>query len=169
MKKRGGQDTKITFFYVVGLLAWVFMVVVGVQLAIGILAAMIIPIDALRSTLGNAILSAICYALALFILLWLTPRIIALWQEKTQKKPVKPAKFNRERMGLLGLPTWTDIGLAPVGYIATLVMATGLTAIFRLFPWFEASEAQDLGYSLYMQGVERGLAFVALAVIAPIV
>lgn len=156
------------FFYVVGLSTWVFVVVVGVQFLVTIPAAMIIPMEALRSTLGNAILSIICYILALFILLWLSPRVVAKWQERSTKKPVKPAKFNRERMGLSGLPTWTDIGLAPIGYIASIVIAMGLTAVFKLFPWFEASEAQDLGYSFYMQGVERGIAFIALAIVAPI-
>ena len=156
-------------FYTLGLSAWVFAVVIGVQFVIGVLVAFLVPESVLNSTLGNTLFSIVAYLLALFILLWVTPRITAWWQSRISKKKVAPAKFDRQKMGLFGLPTWTDIGLAPIGYIASIVLATGLTAIFKLLPWFDMDEAQDLGYNLYMQGIERGVAFVMLAIFAPIV
>ena len=164
MKKDGWKK----FLYVVLLCAWAFTVVLGVQFMLGVPAGYLLPTDFLTSTLGNAIFSVVSYAVSLFILLWLTPRIVEKCQEKIQKKAVKPIKFNRERMGLSGFPTWTDIGLAPIGYVASIILATGLTALFRLLPWFDAAETQNLGYSLYLPGVERGIAFFALAIIAPI-
>ena len=156
------------FLYTISLCAWVFTVVLGVQFMLGVLAGYLLPTDLLTSTIGNAVFSVISYAFALFILLWLTPRVIEKWKEKKEKEPIKPIKFNRERMGLRGFPTWTDIGLAPIGYVVSVVLATGLTALFNFLPWFDANETQELGYSIYMPGFERGIAFIILAIIAPI-
>lgn len=103
------------------------------------------------------LISILSYAIAIILLIWLPPKIF---------KKIKPA--SRESLGLSGLPTWTDIGLSPVGYVVSILLAMGLTAVFNLFPWFNANEAQNLGYSPYMIGGERVVAFILLVVIAPI-
>ena len=107
---------------------------------------------------GTTVFSVISYVLALVIIIFLPPIVF-------KKKITKPS---RKSLGLSGLPTWTDIGLAPVGYVVSIILATGLTWVFKFLPWFNANEAQELGYSSYMVGFERGLAFVMLAIIAPI-
>lgn len=165
MKKSGGkkQPWWMTTLYVLGLSAFVFAAVVGIQfvlsLIINFLLVKIISVEALTTPLANSIFSVISYGLSLLIVIILPP---LLFKDKI-------AKITRERLGLRGLPTWTDVGLAPVGYIVSILIAAGLTALFNMMTWFNASEAQDLGYSYYMQGWERGLAFIMLAVIAPIV
>ena len=103
------------------------------------------------------LISILSYAIAIILLIWLPPKIF---------KKIKPA--SRESLGLSGLPTWTDIGLSPVGYVVSILLAMGLTAVFNLFPWFNANEVQNLGYSPYMMGGERVVAFILLVVIAPI-
>lgn len=103
------------------------------------------------------LISILSYVIAIILLIWLPPKIF---------KKIKPA--SRESLGLSGLPTWTDIGLSPVGYVVSILLAMGLTAVFNLFPWFNANEAQNLGYSPYMMGGERVVAFILLVVIAPI-
>ena len=165
MKKSGGkkQPWWMTTLYVLGLSAFVFVAVVGVQfvlsLIINFLLVKIISVEALTTPLANSIFSVISYGLSLLIVVILPP---LLFKDKI-------AKITRERLGLRGLPTWTDVGLAPVGYIVSILIAAGLTALFNMMTWFNARETQDLGYSYYMQGWERGLAFIMLAVIAPIV
>ena len=146
------------FLRVVGLLAFVFVVVVGVQLLLVLPLGYLLPKEVLKSPITTTLFSIVSYLLAILILIWLPPRIF--------KNKIK--KSSRASLGLTGLPTWTDIGLAPIGYAASILIAMGLTAIFNLIPWFNASEAQDLGYSPYMMGLERGLAFTLLAIIAPI-
>ena len=74
----------------------------------------------------------------------------------------------RGDLGLKGLPTWTDIGLAPVGFIVSTLVAAGLAAIFSMFPWFDAEQTQDIGFSTFLVGIDRIVAFVILVVIAPI-
>lgn len=154
----------IKFWYVVGLTAWVFLVVVGIQFLVGVLVSLFLPKDVLTSPLINSIFSVITYILALLILIFLTPKIVQLI-----KKQDKMVIISRERIGLRGLPTWTDIGLSPIGYVTSILIAMGITWLFTLLPWFDANETQDLGYSQYMLSWERGLAFITLVVIAPIV
>ena len=52
--------------------------------------------------------------------------------------------------------------------IVYLVLAAGLTAIFSLFPWFDAGEVQEVGFSYYLTGGDRLVAFLTLVVVAPI-
>ena len=66
------------------------------------------------------------------------------------------------------LPTWTDIGLAPVGFIVYVLLAAGLTGLFSIFPWFDSEQVQDVGFSFLSSGFDRIVAFVTLVVVAPI-
>lgn len=159
MKNKGGQTWQKTALYVIAIASFVFAIVVGVQFLIGLPLAWWAPREVLDSPITNTLFSIISYCLAIVLIIWLPPKIL--------KKKISAS--SRESLGLSGLPTWTDIGLAPIGYIVSVLIAMGITAIFNLMPWFNANEAQDLGYSPYMVGVERGVAFVLLAIIAPIV
>lgn len=153
------QGWKVVFGVIL-LAGWTALVLIGTEFLIGFLLGRILPVEVLTSPLGSASFSIISYLLAAFLIIWAPGKI---------PKVRDFVKSTRERLGLKGLPTWTDIGLAPVGYIVTIVLTMGLTAIFSSFSWFDANEAQSLGYSFYMQGWERGIAFLELAVIAPIV
>ncbi|MBR3169033.1 CPBP family intramembrane metalloprotease [Candidatus Saccharibacteria bacterium] len=138
--------------------AFVFAIVVGVQILLGIIVTSLFPVDVVELPIVNALFSIVSYALAMILIILLPPILL--------KNKIK--KSSRDSLGLRGLPTWTDLGLAPIGYIASIILAAGITAIFNLFPWFNASEAQELGFSHYMMGGERVIAFLLLAVIAPI-
>ena len=84
------------------------------------------------------------------------------------RKNNQDAGITRTSMGLKGLPTWSDIGLAPVGFFVYLLLAAGVTSLFSLFPWFDATEVQEVGFNSYIVGFDRVVAFVTLVVIAPI-
>lgn len=89
----------------------------------------------------------------------------------SNRKPHKAPKHKMAtwaEMGIKGLPTWTDIGLSVVGYIIAILLATGLSFLFQLFPWYNAEETQSLAYSPYLWGADRILAFLGLVVVAPI-
>ena len=147
-----------TALWVIGSLAWVFFALIFSQLFFGLIIAFVAPQDFFDSPINNALFSVLSYSLTLVLTIFVPPKIF-----KKIKKPT------RESLGLRGLPTWTDIGLAPIGYVATILLAMGLTAVFSLMPWFDADQVQDLGYNSYLVGFERGLVFIELAVIAPIV
>jgi len=155
IKSQGGR----TALWVIGHLLWVFAILVGLQYLLGLLIVKIFPANLLDSTLANVLYLVVSYILIVLVIIVLPPKIFK----------GKVEKVSREKLGLRGFPTWTDIGLAPIGYVVSLISAAGLTAFFRIFPWFNSEEAQNLGYSLYMMGWERGLAFIGLAVFAPII
>lgn len=160
MKKvSSGQVWAKKALYTIGITSFVFTVVVGVQFLLALPLAWWAPIEVLSSPVTNTLFTIISYLLAIVLIIWLPPKIF--------KKKVAAA--SRESLGLSGLPTWTDIGLAPIGYIVSILIAMGITAVFNLMPWFNANETQDLGYSPYMVGLERGVAFIMLAILAPIV
>lgn len=144
--------------WVVAVSAFTLTMVFGVQLLLGLLLPLIFTPETLKSPAINIAFSILSYGLVILLTIYLPPRIF-------KKKIPKPS---RESLGLRGLPSWTDIGLAPIGYIATIALAAVITALFNLMPWFNANEAQELGYSHYMVGFERGAVFVMLAIIAPI-
>ena len=155
MKNQGGR----TILWVLGHLLWVGVAVIGLQYLVAWLMVKILPTNFVGTTLANVLFLVISYVLVVLVVVVLPPK---LFRGKIEW-------VSRERMGLKGLPTWTDIGLAPIGYVVSLASAAGLTALFKLLPWFNSDEAQNLGYSLYMMGWERGLAFIGLAVFAPII
>ena len=49
-----------------------------------------------------------------------------------------------------------------------MLLAVLMSALFSLFPWYNANQAQDLGLNPYMNHIELISTFFALAVIAPI-
>ena len=96
--------------------------------------------------------------------------------KKTGKSLENPAdktsalleKPTRASLGLSGTPTWTDLGLAPIGFVIYYVGATLLTALLSLFSWFNADEAQSVGFDTNLFGADRLFAFITIVVIAPI-
>jgi len=147
-----------TFFTILTLCVWVFVSVVAAQLAVGFVMSLILGAERFSQPVWTAIYSALSYSLALALAILVPAKLI-----KRQKEQV-----SRTELGLAGLPTWTDIGLAPVGFIVSLILAAGLVGIFSAFPWFDAEQAQDVGFSVYMVGFDRVVAFFTLVIVAPI-
>ncbi len=106
-----------------------------------------------------SLISAISFLLFLFITIFAPCKIL--------KKPL----INREKLGLKGLPTWTDIALAIIGFAAYVLLSAILIKIFELFPFFDATQKQDTIYvpSLLLTTFDRLIALIAIAVIPPII
>lgn len=118
-------------------------------------------------TIIQSLYSFIIYLLAILIMLG----VPLLLRKKFPKLTGHPLleKTSREELGLVGLPTWTDILLAPIGFIAQLVLSTAFVSLFSaLFSWFNASEAQEVGYSDLFTPGDKILAFLIIAIIVPI-
>lgn len=163
-------------FRVLLLLVWVAAAVIVAQLIVGYLMLWILGRETFLQPVPTAIYSALSYILALAWILLVTPKITVKLKIKNETKNGKrlvngklaPKVMGREDLGLKGLPTWTDIGLAPVGFIIATLLAAGLVAIFNIFPWFDAEQAQEVGFSIYLTGFEKIVAFLILVVVAPI-
>ena len=150
-------------FWILGIVLFTGASVIAAQLIIGYLMLFMLGRETFLQTVPTAIYSVISYALAMFFVLFIPPRIAKKWKVQGFEKAI-----DRKVLGLNETPTWTDIGLAPVGFIASLILAAGLVGLFSLFPWFNAEEAQEVGFSVYLSGVDRVIAFMILVVIAPI-
>ncbi|MBO4813172.1 CPBP family intramembrane metalloprotease [Candidatus Saccharibacteria bacterium] len=162
---------------ILAMLAWAGASTIVSQLIIGRLMILIMGVDNFTQPVPTAIYSALSYILTMFMVILLPPIIISIQRSKVAKKAGKKATSKmvtidrnemREELGLKGLPTWTDVGLAPVGFIVYLLVAAGITALFSIFPWFNAGEAQEVGFDYYVTGMDRMIAFTVLVVIAPI-
>lgn len=165
-KKQGWK----LFFMVVGMMLWVFASVVASQLVVGYLMLWILGADAFSQPVTTAVYSALTYVVAMLLVL-IIPAKIANKHKTTEGKHVKAPQrklINYRELGLHEWPTWTDIGLAPVGYLVYLLLAAGIVGLFSLFPWFNAGEAQNVGFSYYITGGDRLVAFLTLVVVAPI-
>ena len=146
-----------TVFKIFLILLWVASVVIFSQVIVGLLMLLILGKEVLLQPVPTAIYSAVSYALALALIILLTPKII-------KKHPL----VTRKDLGLDGLPTWTDIGLAPVGFVVSIILAMILVGIFNLFPWFDAGQTQNIGFNSYLAGFDRIVAFITLVIVAPI-
>lgn len=104
----------------------------------------------------NTILAAVIYTLSLAIVVsvpWL----------------LKKHSTGKNELGLQRLPTWADIGLAPMGFIVYfLLTALVLYIVTLLVPGFDGNQAQELGFTHLKAGHELLLAFFTLVIIAPI-
>ena len=85
--------------------------------------------------------------------------------------PIKVVKLkvSRDSLGLDGLPTWTDIFLAPIGYVVSIVATLGVTLLMQaIAPSINWNQAQDVGFNAVYTDLDKIITFIALVVLAPI-
>jgi membrane protease YdiL (CAAX protease family) len=82
---------------------------------------------------------------------------------------VAKRKTSLATLGLTRLPSWVDIGLAPVTFIVySLIMAAVLAAISTWIPSFPIDQAQDVGFKAFGTRTDNIMAFLTLVVVAPL-
>ena len=118
--------------------------------------------DHLTEPFWNSIYIILADLLRIFIII-VIPCLIGKYKKQ------KFLTISREELGLTGLPTWTDLGLGPIAYFAYILIFTGALQLLQNLPWFDANEVQDLGYTAITNPADKVLAFIALAVVTPIV
>jgi hypothetical protein len=76
---------------------------------------------------------------------------------------------SREDLGLKGLLTWKDIGLAPAGFVVYFI-ASSLLVYFatQIFSGFDGSQTQETGFTHLSGYGEYALAFTTLIIVAPV-
>ena len=163
--------------YVLLLLVWVGGAMYAVQFILARITLITVGANITERPSALAwyfILSDLLTASAIILLpKFLLPRLIPqpVTSKPSKKKLSKRAWWKEiaHELGLKDLPTWSDIGLALVSYIAYLVLALILTSFFNIFPWFNSNEAQNVGFGMFMSRQELILAFFSTVVITPII
>lgn len=144
------------FLWALGLAAWVGAVLYCVQWALVFLFRATIPFETLSSNWFSAFYTFVCYAVSSFIIIAIPWRLLK-------------CKTTRDELGLRGLPTWTDVLLAPIGFIVALIAAGALTALMMLImPQVDWQQAQEVGFHGLYAVSDYLLAFTCLVVLAPI-
>ena len=146
------------FLEILALPAWVGVAVFASQYFITYLLLLLAGYDTLDTPVWSTLLSALIYAFTLFVVIFVPVKLTGHW------------RTSREELGLSDLPTWTDLGLAPVALAVSLILGTALLYLFAaIFPWLNLTEAQALaGFEVLTSGLDRVVAFFALVVIAPV-
>ena len=171
----GRKDTFKTFGAILLMCAWVFVSVVAVEFIVSGIMYLILR-ENFNQPVWTAVYSAVVYLLALFLIIFVPPKIKIKWQigrvrsgkghkfagESTAKQPTKAD------LGIDKEVTWMDILLSPVAYVVATLLAAALIAIFSNYTWFNAGEAQSTGFGVYMNAPERLIAFFTLVVAAPV-
>ena len=142
-------------FAVLTLIAWTligyfvpqFLILPPLRLIIG---------DAISQPFWEALYEIIFYIVSVILTVFISHKFIKKW------------KTSRTELGLKNLPTWSDIGLAFVGFVAYLVLAFLLVKLFSLFPFFDANEVQETNYGPYLFGLNKVFAMIALVIAAPV-
>ncbi len=155
-KKLKLKEWQKTTLLVFAMAIWVFCSVVASQFLVGMLLVLLVGGERLVQPVYAGIYSVLSYGLAILLTFVILPKIIR------QKNP------SREELGLMGMPTWTDIGLSPIAFVMSTVLAAALVTLFSLFPWFNADEVQQTGFTVMMNGGEKVIGFMVLVILAPI-
>lgn len=168
--KKISQPTKKKIYEVVFVLLWTGLALVASQLIVG-LPMMWLLGARFTQPLWTCVFYALDYLLALALVIFLPPKLASLWRKshpQFDQKEIKWLQTNPESLGVDKWPTFVDIGLAPIGYVVYLVLATLATNLMSIFPWFQSDEAQDVGFSYFITNGDRVIAMLALVFIAPI-
>jgi len=137
-------------------------VIAGFGLAQGILYVLLqflqwvgVPFDTLNVTVLTTTVYSCVYALTLLIV------VGAPWL-------IRKIRTTKEELGFSRLPSWTDIALAPAGFVIYLPVALVLTFVAQLIiPGFQVDQVQQVGFDGISYHYEYILAFITLIVIAP--
>lgn len=171
-KKITTRDKWIAVGKVILLTMWTLLALFAIEYVLAYILVRIFGAEVMQQTLWSTIYSGCFYCLAFVALLFVTPKLLDLWdiirKRNKKQKLVRHKIANRKELGLTGLPTWTDLALAPVGLVVALILGALGTAIFQIFSWFDAEQAQELLFSNYVVGFDRMLVFLVLVVVAPL-
>ena len=140
------------------LLVWVFAVLYASQFLVAIIFVRVLNLsqDALNSNVVQAIYSAVTYIVAIAVTIFVPWGIVKF-------------KTTRDELGLRGLPTWTDLLLAPIGFIVFMFVATVLlAALQKLIPGINWQQTQEVGFNNLISNSDFILTFIMLVVVAPI-
>ena len=143
--------------------AWVVAVFMAIQMLVALLVGFMVEAG-LGWLLGNpviaqTVLSAVVYVLTIVAVIYI------------------PKKLFKDKTGLKGLglerrlPTWLDLGLAPMAYVASITtIGLLMYTVKYLIPGFNIEQKQQIGLdpTMVSSQFELMLVYFTLAVLAPI-
>lgn len=139
---------------------WVFVAFIASQLiVVGILYVLqafhASPERYVSDAVAQTVIAAAVYAIAIALVMG----VPYLWRRY---------KTTLDDLGLSRLPSWGDIGLSPLAFVAYALLVSVIMAVVDQIPGFPADQAQDVGFSVFGSRLDNILAFITLVVLAPV-
>lgn len=169
-KNTGRTKKSQKFLLICNYLLSTYFISYGSELIVGYSMIYLIGLSVFNTPLITAIYTALSYLLVLFLLVIL-PNILSSKNKTKQnviQKFVSSWQTNRKELGLVGLPTYTDIALSIIGFAIYAGLSYFILELFTRFSWFQPNQEQATGFSHYLIGTDRIFAFFALVIFAPI-
>lgn len=121
-----------------------------------VLAQLNVPLKLVNSTLFETVISILIYSVTIILV------IVLPWK-------IRKIKTSRSDIGISRFPEWSDILLAPAGFVVYFIASSVLIFLAtEVLPWFDVNQPQNTGFGQPSQSYELILAFLTLVVIAPI-
>ena len=161
--EKKSKQSKVAKFWInvawcLVLLVWVFAVLYASQFLIALFFVKVLNLsqDVLNSNATQAVYSAVTYVVAIVVTIFVPWCVVKF-------------KTTRDELGLRGLPTWTDLLLAPIGFIVFMFVATIiLAALQKIVPGINWQESQDVGFNNLITNGDFIVTFIMLVIVAPI-
>ena len=165
---------KYDIFFTIFVLTWTMLATVAGQILAAYPLRWILG-DKLQEPGWMLLYYLLAYAIGLGMLIWIPPALVKLYRKnhpdlnnKAVAQVEQDLASTPTEMGVQHLPTFIDIGLAPIGYVIYLFMAAVLTSLMSAFTWFNVDQAQDVGFGYFVTDLDRIFALLAVVFIAPI-
>lgn len=177
---------KTDVYFVIFVVAWTILSLTISQTLVALVLRLIAG-SSVSEPFWTLVFYILRYTLTLASVIFLPPRLWGLLYDRPRKKqkttqsPKASAKPDSaqtaenpfdttpEELGISKWPTFVDLGLAPIGYIVYILLATVLTGLMSmLFSWFNADQAQDVGFAYFLTTSDRIFAMLAIVFVAPI-
>ncbi len=164
--------SKFDIFFSIFVVAWTIVASVGAQFIVAFPMSLLLK-ESLAEPGWTLVYYVLTYLLTLALVILFPPQVLKIYnkqhrQAKVSKTLEKDLQTTPKTLGLHKLPTFVDIGLAPVGYVTYLVIATILTTLMSAFTWFNADQAQNVGFQEYLSGMDQIFAMLSIVFVAPI-
>lgn len=125
------------------------------RLIIWILIQLGVPLGSINLNILNSVVALIAYIITLVVFVFVLGKL--------------RIKLTNTQKAMSRMPTWTDLILAPLGFLIYLLLSVALTLVATfVIPGFDATQAQDVGFSNLTGPYEALAAFVTLVILAPV-
>ena len=135
---------------------WVYVAWRLSQYIVANIAILILGRAKCMETIWLGIITLLIYSLAIFLIIFIPKLVKKTW------------KSTRKSLGLNELPTFTDIGISIIGYIATIAIALVVISVLDKLNLVNSTDLQSTDFKNLATGFDRAIAYISIAIIPPI-
>ena len=172
------DNIKKTVYYLTVIIGWGILAWMASQYVMAFLMDWILG-EKFGEPFWVMIYYILSYSATLSLLILGLPRLVNWYEQHRQKKSGSEQRTaylgqtndfstNLDEMGLKEWPSFIDIGLVPIGYIIYILVSNFVSNLLSNFSWFDADQAQDVGFGSFIADNNRIWAVLAIVFIAPI-